>query len=112
MGSLPDYLHGKSLKKVLLSGASAKVHDYLISECTGVGGQLGQGHRMVRSQEWKYILSDTNQEALYSLEKDPYELNNIINLPAYRSLANDLRKELVRWKALTGDEKKYAPASN
>ncbi|MBL7735570.1 MAG: sulfatase-like hydrolase/transferase [Chitinophagaceae bacterium] len=104
---LPDYLHGKSLKNVLLSDDSSQIHDYVVSECTGVGGQLGQGHRMVRNRNWKYILSDTNQEALYNLEEDPYELNNLIGVKEYGSLIARLKKDLADWKSLAGDKKEY-----
>lgn len=103
----PDYLHGKSLKAVLLSD-SPTVHDHVISECIGVGGELGQGHRMVRTLSWKYILSDSNEEALYNLEEDPYELNNLISVQKHQTLIADLKRKLDDWKRLTGDKKIYS----
>ncbi len=102
----PDYLHGKSLKEVLLAD-SPGVHDHVVSECIGVGGQLGEGHRMVRTSTWKYILSDSNEEALYNLEEDPYELNNLIEIEKHQPRIADLKQQLNDWKALTGDTKIY-----
>jgi len=41
---------------------------------------------------------------LYDLEKDPYELTNLADDPAYAEIEARLRKELDRWMAQQGDE--------
>lgn len=105
---IPDYLQGNSLNPIL-SNPSAQIHDYVISESVGVGGELGTGHRMVRTKKWKYILSDVNDEALFDLEYDPYEENNLIKDKNHQEKLLLLRGYFKNWKNLVGDRK---PISN
>jgi arylsulfatase A-like enzyme len=42
-------------------------------------------------------------EEFYDLEKDPNEMNNIINEPAYKTIAAELRKKLETWMKRTND---------
>jgi arylsulfatase A-like enzyme len=101
---IPDYLQGKSLKPVL-SDPSARVRDYMVSESVGVGGELGTGHRMVVTDSWKYMVSDTGEEALFNLNNDLYELKNLIKGNEYLGKASELKTSLKEWKKLTGDKK-------
>jgi hypothetical protein len=39
---------------------------------------------------------------LYDLEKDPYEMNNLIADPAYRELTKQLSREIFDWLESTG----------
>lgn len=99
---------GKSFKKILLHQPAAHLHNhYVVSECTGVGGKVGTGHRMVRNERYKYILSDTNEEALYDLEHDPYELQNRIEDTAYTKVLAELKNHLHHWKLQVKDQKLY-----
>lgn len=41
---------------------------------------------------------------LYDLRKDPYELNNVADDPAYDSVQKELKKELDRWMEQQGDK--------
>jgi arylsulfatase A-like enzyme len=102
--NIPGYLHGSSLKPVL-SNTSSQIHDYVVSESVGVGGELGTGHRMVRTKKWKYILSDVNDEALINLENDPYELNNLIGDIEHQEKLLPLKSYFKNWKNLVGDRK-------
>ena len=102
----PAYLHGKSLKAILLNTDPGKRNNFAVSECTGVGGGLGIGHRMVRTKDWKYILSDNNDEALFDLKNDPYEMKNLIALPEHHLVLSELKQDLKNWQVLVGDKKK------
>mgnify|MGYP006286907025 CR=1 FL=1 len=75
---VPGHVFGTSLIP-LFSEPESPIHDYVASECVGKGGKTGQGHRMVRTMEWKYILTGTNEEVLYNELGDPHELVNLIN---------------------------------
>lgn len=66
----------------------------------------------VRNKRYKYIdypneKGDINE--LYDLEKDPGEMDNLINRPEYQSVKSDMIGELERLKAETGyfDPKVY-----
>jgi len=101
----PGYLQGKSLKKILVNNSPVKLHGFVASECTGVGGELGAGHRMVRTKDWKYMLSDQNDEALFNLKNDPYELHNLINVPEHHSILLVLKQDFRNWQTVVGDKK-------
>lgn len=101
---IPDYLQGISLKP-LLSNPSSKPHKYVVSESVGVGGELGTGHRMAVTDKWKYILSDIGAEALFNLEDDPFELDNVIKAKKNHEKVITLKGYLNNWKNLTGDKK-------
>jgi len=73
--SKPSHLVGKSLTP-LFADPTLSFRNYVASECVGVGGAKGQGHRMIRTRQWKYILSDMNDEALFNELEDPYESRN------------------------------------
>ena len=46
---------------------------------------------------------------LFDLNKDPNELNNVYNDPAYTGVVNDLKKELLALKVQLGDEDSTFP---
>lgn len=41
---------------------------------------------------------------LYDIQKDPYQVNNVYNDPAYQSIVRDLKKQLKELKDTIGDE--------
>jgi arylsulfatase A-like enzyme len=67
------------------------------SECVGVGGKAGQGHRMARDQRWKLVLSDADEEFLFDLTTDPHELRNLRGDAAAAPELRRLRGELASW---------------
>tara|TARA_R110002050_G_scaffold295966_1_gene455420 strand:- start:186 stop:1547 length:1362 start_codon:yes stop_codon:yes gene_type:complete len=101
---IPEYLHGKSVLPIL-KDPSVSINDFIASESVGVGGKVGTGHRMIRSPEWKYIITDINDELLFNLSDDPYELNNLIDKDAYESILVKLKGYYQEWRDLVGDEK-------
>jgi arylsulfatase A-like enzyme len=97
---IPGHLQGKSAK-ILLSYPDAKIHEYVASESVGVGGETGSGHTMVIKEKMKYILSDAGDEALYNLQDDLYELDNLVNDPKYLGKVSELKSCLTDWKRIT-----------
>lgn len=93
---------GRSLVP-LLDSPRRTVQDHVVAECVGVGGKTGEGHRMVRTARWKYVLTDTNEEALFDGDKDPFELENIVEQPVRAGVLHDLRAKLVAWMNRVGD---------
>lgn len=96
----PEGIPGVSLFPLFKDPGTA-IHDYVASECVGVGGTTGQGHRMVRTKEWKYILTGTSEEVLYNELKDPGELHNLIEKEPGQ--AHSMRRHMAEWMELTGD---------
>jgi arylsulfatase A-like enzyme len=99
-----NYLHGKSILPIL-KDQSVQINKYVASESVGVGGKTGMGHRMIRSERWKYISTDINEELLFDLSNDPYEKNNLIDDKIYDSDFNLLKEYYQQWRYLVGDKK-------
>jgi len=62
---------------------------------------IGMSYRAVRTDRHKYIRwinrsRNGELDELYDLEKDPYELANVVRRPAYRAVREKLRRELRR----------------
>ena len=101
---LPNHIMGKSLLPIF-KDENAKVRDLVFSECVGVGAKPGEGHRMVRSVKWKYILTGKNEEFLYNQDKDPYELTNSKENPELTNILKELKGSLSKWMERIGDRK-------
>jgi N-acetylglucosamine-6-sulfatase len=62
---------------------------------------IGMTYKAVRTERHKYIrwISRSRNgelDELYDLDRDPYEVVNVINRPAYRTVREKLRRELRR----------------
>jgi arylsulfatase A-like enzyme len=101
-GAPPQPLMGKSLLP-LFTDPSAPHRETIFSECVGVGGMAGQGHRMARGDRWKLILSDADEEFLFDQQDDPFELTNRRDDPGPALVLDNLRGELAGWMKTIGD---------
>jgi arylsulfatase A-like enzyme len=98
----PESIMGRSLLP-LLKDSRAPHRGTVFSECVGVGGKPGEGHRMARGDRWKLILSDSDEEFLFDQKNDPFELNNRIADPELAPVLHKLRSELTQWMKEIGD---------
>ena len=100
---VPPQLMGKSLRPILAS-PSAAVRDYVVSECVGPPERrVGTGHRMVRTDRFKLILSSSDEQAFFDLRADPFELRNLIGDPAFAGEIDRHRGMLREWTAVVGE---------
>ena len=98
---VPKGLSGLSLAPILKNPAK-RLRFYVASECVGVGGTKGMGHRMVRTDRWKYILTDVNEEVLFDERADPFEMANVAGLKANRAVLLKLRGYMKEWMDRVG----------
>jgi N-acetylglucosamine-6-sulfatase len=56
----------------------------------------------IRLGPYKYIAWPDGEKELYDIEKDPYELNNIVRIPNYFPVRNFLHRELRRLEDCVG----------
>ncbi|HEY0770746.1 MAG TPA: sulfatase [Sphingobacteriaceae bacterium] len=54
-----------------------------------------------------FVAPKKPDEELYDITKDPYEINNLAKLPAYRKQLAEMQKILTNWIAETGDKGQY-----
>ncbi|HPO15039.1 MAG TPA: sulfatase-like hydrolase/transferase [Candidatus Hydrogenedentes bacterium] len=105
---IPAGLPGMSLLP-LLEEPMKPLRTYAVSECVGVGGKKGMGHRMVRTEQWKYVLTDVNDEALFDEEADPFEMVNVANAEANQAILQRLRGYMKEWMERVGDTHQRPP---
>ncbi|MCB1122038.1 MAG: DUF4976 domain-containing protein [Verrucomicrobiae bacterium] len=100
--TLPGHAMGEPLQPIF-KNPKTTIREVIFSECAGVGAVQGQGHRMARSDRYKYVLSDTDEAYLFDLNKDPAEITNRINDKTLKKVRDRLRQELLSWMKQIGD---------
>jgi len=101
----PPQLMGKSLRPILESSTTS-VHDHVVSECVGPPDKRrGVGHRMVRTDHLKYILTSSDEEAFFDLSSAPYETKNLIGDDSWKDEIERHRKLLHEWSASVGEKR-------
>lgn len=61
---------------------------------------------MIRMGKYKYTMRLYEKDEFYDLEKDPMELYNAIDDPAYQDTIQNMKQQLLTWYMETGD---YVP---
>jgi arylsulfatase A-like enzyme len=107
----PAYVMGKSLVP-LFSDPTRSFRGYVASECVGIGGKKGTGHRMVRTERWKYMLSGTNEEGLFDEQEDPYELKNLAGHDEVQEVLSQMRGYMKEWMKSVGDTHALPPETS
>ena len=101
--AVPDHMAGRSILPLLRGNTATWPEEVFIQISED---QVG---RAVRTRRWKYSVfapgrdgfrdpaSDRYEEQyLYDLEADPYELTNLIHSPAHREVAEVMKQRLLR----------------
>ncbi|NQU31927.1 MAG: DUF4976 domain-containing protein, partial [Bacteroidetes bacterium] len=99
----PDELDGKSFLPVL-EGKSMPddTPDFVVSEF--FGHHYSYEARMLIYDKYKYVFHPSSCDELYDLDKDPWEMHNLINSQAHSEQRNACRIRLIDWAKDTGDE--------
>jgi len=103
----PASCHGESLLELFRHpniptnrAVYIEFHRYEIDH-DGFGGF--QPIRSVCRGAMKLIINLLTTDELYNLDKDPYEMSNLIDDPAYTVCRNDLHDQLLEWMNHTRD---------
>ncbi|MCD2426176.1 sulfatase [Niabella pedocola] len=96
--AVPKDMQGRSFRK-LLNGKDTSWRDaiyYTYYEYPSI--HMVKRHYGVRTNRYKLIhfYYDVDEWELYDLEKDPHEMKNVYNDPAYASVRKNLYKKLVQ----------------
>ncbi|WP_053374984.1 sulfatase-like hydrolase/transferase [Paenibacillus sp. FJAT-27812] len=100
---VPAHMQGRSVLP-LVRGASSDWPDEAYVQISET--QIG---RAIRTERWKYAVAAPGkngweeahsdvyvEELLYDLYSDPYELDNLAGIEAYRHIADDLKERLLK----------------
>lgn len=82
----PDKLDGKSLMPLLRQPDRATKRTVVTT--------FDPGNVSLRNRRWRYIRYADGSEELYDHRMDPNEWDNLVNLPEYEKIKNELAKEL------------------
>lgn len=107
---IPPQMQGRSIMPLLRSGEAAGFDDVFVQISES---QVG---RAIRTRRWKYGVTapgldgrkhssaDTyEEEFLYDLQADPYELTNLIGMESHQETARILREKLIRRMVAAGE---------
>lgn len=102
----PAGLHGKSLVPLFGANSSAWREAFLIEHFSEnvFPRTRGLGYQAIRTEGWKYIhyVDLSGADELYDLNRDPYEMRNLIASPGAAGELRRLREELARQLLATG----------
>ena len=113
---IPSAMQGESFRK-LLNGSSNQWRDasyYTYYEYPSV--HMVKRHYGVATDRYKlmHFYYDIDEWEMYDLEKDPSEMKNIYNDPAYADIKSELHQKLSQLRAKYGDsdelDQKYIKA--
>jgi arylsulfatase A-like enzyme len=104
----PRDMQGADLSTVFTGGKSAEP-DSAFFQIFGPyqGDGTDDGWRGIRTSRYKYARYENAPWVLYDLERDPYELKNLVDDPASRTLKEDMERRLAIWMERTSDSWKY-----
>jgi arylsulfatase A-like enzyme len=91
----PSSVHGTSFLP-LLQGKDVDWRKSIVVEFYGFG-DLPMTMITVREGMFKYGWNCSSRDELYDLEKDPHEMNNVCDDPAYADILQRLRERLAEW---------------
>lgn len=102
----PAQLMGKSLRPIMNAPEGTTVRDCVFTECVGPPeNRRGTGHRMARTDHFKYMLSTDDEEAFFDLRTDPYEMKNLITDASQGTEIEKHRALLRGWSSSVGEKR-------
>ncbi|GHV00621.1 sulfatase [Bacteroidia bacterium] len=100
--AIPKELHGMSLCKTITGGAPLS-RKYLYLETTNSYGVIENGrYKYTRFVESDFARLEDGSEALVDLEKDPYEMHNLVFDKSAAAKLNEMRAALAAEMKLRG----------
>ncbi len=89
-------VHGHSLVATIEKSTANNSLDCVVTECDGLLHKL-MSQRMIRWKNYKYVYNLGDIDEFYDMEKDPYEMVNLLNSPLYQTDIKAIRERLFRW---------------
>ncbi|MHA1255788.1 MAG: sulfatase-like hydrolase/transferase [Promethearchaeota archaeon] len=99
--SFSNAVHGQSFLPIC-ANKDDKWRDDLMCETNGhFNIHIG---RMIVTDQYKYIFNDRDNDELYDLKEDPFELKNLIDDQKYAEVLINMKNRLEKWRQKTDDK--------
>ena len=89
------YFSGMSLLPFLYGEDPSEWRKEIHTQCNGV--ELYYTQRSVTTRDFKFTFNGFDQDELYDLRRDPYEVNNLAGDPAYESVIQQMCTRMWRF---------------
>jgi arylsulfatase A-like enzyme len=101
---VPDNVDGLELSQVITGeDPNEPVAAFAESNLTNPGNSPGSQWRALRTNQYTYAISADGPWLLFDNEKDPYQLNNLIDDPDCRDVAAEFDRMMTEWRNRLGD---------
>ncbi|WP_375586102.1 sulfatase [Cyclobacterium xiamenense] len=102
---IPDTYEGDDLSSVLTENSEIEGHAVLYMQLApwGVAGPYGREYRAVKTAQYTYVRSLDGPWLLFNDQKDPLQLTNLIEEPAYEAIVSQLDEKLEALLGKRGD---------
>ena len=100
---IPDTVEGKDLSG-LMKGVGKDGDRYVLFMAVAPFGPAIKAYRGIRNSRYTYVRDSDSPWLLYDNEADPYQMNNLIDDPAWQELRRKLDTELQRQLADIDDK--------
>ena len=98
----PDVVEGTSLFPLLHpDSGDVSWRDHLVAESHGMTVLVSQ--RMIRFENYKYVYNATDIDEFYDLDKDPWEMDNLVHDPEIKEIKHSMMAMLHDWLRDTRD---------
>ena len=99
--SFTNPVHGQSILQIC-KNEDAEWREDLMCETNGhFSVHIG---RMILKDQYKYVWNERDMDELYDLNKDPYEMNNLIDDEGHQEILVDMKTRLEKWRQKTKDD--------
>ncbi len=101
---IPKPVQGTDLSAVVLGKGGKKPESVLLQRILGGGGKNNGEWRGVRTPRYTYARWRDKGWLLFDNEKDPYQMNNLIDKPEFKDLQAKMEAELQKLLKRTDDD--------
>jgi arylsulfatase A-like enzyme len=105
----PRSMQGIDLSTLVRTGRQPSAPDSAFFQIFGPfeGDGTEDGWRGVRTKQYMYARFESKPWVLYDIQKDPYQMHNLVGDPSAAAIEREMEAKLAGWMKRTGDAWSY-----